>query len=84
MEEFVERKLGDLTIRIDRGTCIGSANCIGVAEDVFVIDDTGICSFQGNPAGIERDRLIEACRVCPVDALYVFDAEGKQLVPEGN
>lgn len=32
-------------------------------------------------ADIERERLIDACDVCPVDALIVTDANGKQLVP---
>ena len=81
MSDFVERKIGDLTIQIDRGVCIGSANCIGVAGEVFEIDDANICAFQAEAADIERERLIEACRVCPVDALIVIDADGKQLVP---
>ena len=81
MEDFAERNIGGLTIRIDRGTCIGSANCIGVAAEVFEIDDTGVCAFGKDQASIEQERLIEACRICPVDALIVFDASGKQLVP---
>lgn len=81
MSDFVERKIGDLTIQIDRGVCIGSANCIGVAGEVFEIDDTGVCAFRQERAAIEPERLIEACRVCPVDALIVVDATGKHLVP---
>ena len=79
--DLVERKIGDLTIRIDRGTCIGTGNCMKVAPEAFEFDAENIVAFQGNPAAIERERLIEACQVCPVDALTVIDADGNQLVP---
>ena len=81
MGDFVERKIGDLTVRIDRGTCIGTANCMKLAPEVLELDAENIIAFRDAPAAIERDRLIEACRVCPVDALIVLDATGNQLVP---
>ena len=81
MGDFVERKIGDLTVRIERDTCIGSANCIKSAPDLFQLDDEKICAFTPNPGNTERDVVLEACRVCPVDALYVIDAAGTQLVP---
>ncbi len=80
-DRFVEREVGDLTIRIDRHTCIGSGSCIKVADEIFQFDDTSVCAFRGDAGAIERDRLIEACRVCPVHALLVFDAAGNRLVP---
>ena len=81
MDDFQERKIGDLTIKIDRGTCIATKNCIKVAPEVFKLDDENISSFIELPGDIEKERLIDACSVCPVNALYVFDNEGKQLVP---
>ena len=81
MSSLVEGKIGDLTIRIDRDTCIGSANCIKAAPEVFELDGEKICAFKGNRGAAEREVVIEACRVCPVDALYVVDAAGQQLVP---
>ena len=81
MGEFVERKLGDLTVRIDRNTCIGSANCIKSSPELFELDGEKICAFRDDPGMVEREVVIEACRVCPVDALYVIDPAGQQLVP---
>lgn len=81
MGEFLERKIGDLTIRIDRGTCIGTGNCMKLGEEVFAFDPEKICTFKDPLVDIERDQLIEACHVCPVDALIVIDAAGNQLVP---
>lgn len=76
-----ERRFGTLTIRIDRGQCIGTANCIKVAGDVFVLDGERTCSFVAQPAEVERERLIEACGVCPVQALTVIDEQDRQIVP---
>ena len=81
MADFVDRKIGDLTVRIDRKTCIGSANCIKVAPGLFQLDSEHVVAFKGEVAPIERDQVIEACQVCPVDALTVLDAAGNQLVP---
>ena len=81
MGEFVERRVGDLTVRIDRNTCIGSANCIKAAPEAFELDNEKICAFKDKPGNVDRDVVIEACRVCPVDALHVIDATGTQLVP---
>jgi ferredoxin len=52
-----------------------------VAPEVFEFDAENICAFKETPGPIERERLIEACDICPVDALIVFDPNGKQLVP---
>jgi len=81
MQDVVERKIGDLTVRIDRLRCIASSNCMEVAPEVFEFDTENICAFKENPGPIERERLIEACDICPVDALSVIDANGEQLVP---
>ena len=81
MSRFVERKVSGFTIKIDRGSCIASANCINAAPDFFELDDERICAFKGRTDGIENEKIIEACSVCPVNALYVFDDGGKQVVP---
>ena len=81
MSDTVERKFGDVTVRIDRDTCIGTGNCIIVAQDVFEFDDQDVCAFVDGPAGDDRAKLIEACKICPVDALILIDETGKQIVP---
>jgi ferredoxin len=81
LADFVERKAGALRVRIDRTTCIGTANCAKVAPEIFVLDDERIVTFREPPGGAPADRVVEACDVCPVDALSVFDEDGRQLVP---
>jgi ferredoxin len=79
--DFEERRVGGVTVRIDRTLCIGTANCAKVAPELFVLDDDRIITFIEPPVEIEPDRAVEACRVCPVDALAAFDADGRPLVP---
>jgi len=81
MSDIVERQISDLIVKIERPSCIGSKNCINAAPDLFELDDKQICSFKENTEGISQDVIVEACSVCPVNALYVYNEKGKQLVP---
>jgi len=79
--DFEERKVESLTVRIDRSTCIGTSNCAKVAPDLFVLDDQRIITFREPATEVAADLAVEACRVCPVNALTAFDAGGRQLAP---
>ncbi|MFG1626140.1 ferredoxin [Kribbella sp. NPDC049227] len=79
--DLTERTIGDLTLRIDRSLCVGFAQCIDESELAFVMpDEDDVVSFN-RPEDETRDRLLQACRACPVEALVVLDAEGNQQVP---
>ncbi|MEX0744330.1 MAG: ferredoxin [Phycisphaeraceae bacterium] len=84
MTDQMHRRIGDLTVRIDRTRCIGSGNCVKLAPELFDLDDSGLATFA-SPADaappVDRTRAIEACAVCPVQALIVVTAAGEQLVP---
>lgn len=81
MDAVVERTVGDWTVRIDRLLCVGFGDCIEAAPELFEFDDEGIVVFREPAPGVERERLMNACDICPVDALSVHDAAGEQLVP---
>jgi len=81
MDDIVERKVSGFIVKIERPTCIGSKNCIKAAPTLFELDEEQICSFKENTEGIEPELIVEACSVCPVNALFVDDQEGNQLVP---
>ena len=81
MSETTEKKIGELTVRIDRSLCIGSANCAKVAGDLFAIDDEDIAVFAPGADTVSADMVLEGCRICPVEALLVTGPDGKQLVP---
>ena len=75
-----ERTVHGLRIRIDRDLCVGFADCIGEAPEAFKLDETGVVVFV-NPGSVERERLIRASDLCPVDAITVWDETGTQLAP---
>jgi len=81
VEENEERRLSGLTIRIERDLCAATQNCIRVAPEVFVLGDDYIVTFVAEPKDIEQDRLIEACAVCPTNALIAINESGERLVP---
>ena len=81
MSESTEKKIGKLLVRIDRSLCIGSANCVKVAGDLFTMDDEDIAVFAPEADAIAEDVILEGCRICPVEALSVTGPDGKQLVP---
>lgn len=74
------RHVGGLTVTIDRLLCVGFGDCIDEAPEAFEFDDEGIAILT-DPASVERERLLRACEICPVDAITVCDADGRQLVP---
>ena len=80
MSDFSERRIGSLTIRIDRHLCVGFGDCIDAAPELFELDDDSIAIFkEGLP---ENEQLaLRACESCPVDALVALDSSGKQVAP---
>ncbi len=80
MTEDQDRLVGDLRIRIDRGLCVGFGDCMEHAAAAFQLDAEGLATFA-RPETVARDALLAACDACPVDAITVWDYDGRQLVP---
>jgi ferredoxin len=78
-----ERAVAGLRIRIDRGLCVGFAECLEAAPEAFLLDPEGIVVFSA-PEKVDRPRLVAACDACPVDALTVWDESGTQIVPKAR
>ena len=76
----MERRVGGLRIRIDRGLCVGFGDCIEAAPGAFSLDADNVAVFE-RPEAVGREELLVACDACPVDALTVWDESGRQLVP---
>jgi ferredoxin len=80
LDDQVERTVGGLRVRIDRALCVGFGECVTEAPEAFALDGEDIVVFL-NPEQVDRERLLRACDLCPVDALTVWDETGKQVVP---
>jgi ferredoxin len=77
---FEERIVHGLRVRIDRSVCVGFGDCAKAAPEGFKLDEDSVAVFV-QPEAVERERLLQACDACPVDAITVWDADGRQLVP---
>ncbi len=77
----MEKTISGLKIIIDKDMCIGTANCIRVAGEVFELDNQKIVTFREDLKEPDQRTLVEACSVCPVNALTAIDAGGNQLAP---
>ncbi len=80
MRSIDTRTVGDLTLRIDRTLCVGFGDCVDAAPEAFELDGENVAAFR-RPEDAARERLLAACRACPVDALVVLDVRGQQIVP---
>ncbi len=81
MAEDEQLHVGGLTIHIERDLCVGFGDCVSEAPGAFQLDDNDQAVFAEDPAAVDREKLIQACDLCPVDALTVWDEEGRQLIP---
>ena len=77
----MEKTINGIKIIIDRDMCIGTANCIKIAGEVFELDNQKIVTFKSDIKEIDQKMLVEACSVCPVNALTAVDENGNQIVP---
>jgi ferredoxin len=77
----MEKTISGLKIIIDQDMCIGTANCIKIAGEVFELDNQKIVTFKSDIKETDQKMLIEACSVCPVNALTAIDGNGNQVVP---
>lgn len=80
MADYDERSVSDLRVRIDRTLCVGFGDCVTGAPEAFLVADDGVVVFVA-PETADPERLLAACDACPVDALTVWDASGRQIVP---
>ena len=76
-----ERDVAGLRVRVDRLLCVGFEDCIGVAPELFELDDEGIAVFRADTSDVDRGTVLSACAACPVDALEVCEPDGARLVP---
>ncbi|CAK7286187.1 MULTISPECIES: ferredoxin [Streptomyces] len=67
-------------LHVDSGRCIGSGMCAGTAPDLFVLDDDRSHPVSEHiPEGEER--ALDAADICPMLAITVQDADGKEIGP---
>jgi len=66
---------------VDRDVCIGAAPCVTIAPNVFQLDEKNIAVVV-DPKGSSDEQILLAAQACPVQAILIFDEDGKQVYPE--
>ena len=79
-EDTRVRDVHGLRVEIDRDLCVGFGDCVDVAPDAFELDDQDVAVFTC-PESVDRERLLRACRECPVDAITARDEDGDVVAP---
>ncbi len=60
-----------MKVVVDMNTCEENAVCMGIAPEVFDVQDDGLHVLQDSPAEDLRDKVEDAARQCPVQAITV-------------
>lgn len=69
----------NLTVAVDRETCIGNGVCVALAPAAFALDQS-MKAVVLNPAGETYDTLFAAAESCPVQAIYL-SSDGEAVYP---
>lgn len=66
-----------MRIHADVGRCQGYGNCAGLDAEHFDLDDDGlVVVVRDTVTAGERDRVAEAVRSCPAEAIWLAGDEG--------
>ena len=63
-----------MRVIVDMSQCESNALCMGVAPDVFQVDDDdNLTVLNETPDESARERVLEAVRVCPKQAISIVE-----------
>lgn len=63
-----------MKVEVDLGACRSYAICVGIAPDVFELDDDGVLVVLSSEAAEgDEDRMREAALACPTQAILLTD-----------
>lgn len=65
---------------VDRDLCIGAGPCVTIAPAVFQLDEENK-AYVVNQKGADDETILMAAQSCPVQAIFVYDEDGKQIYP---
>jgi ferredoxin len=69
-----------MKIVIDRARCVGLGKCVEEAPTVFDLDSQGKAVLL-DPDSADREHILAAARACPLDAITIYEDDGKQIFP---
>jgi ferredoxin len=63
-----------MRVVVNMSQCESNALCMGVAPDIFLVDDDdNLTVLNETPDESARERVVEAVRVCPKQAISIVE-----------
>ena len=75
------RKIGKITITVDRNLCIGAASCVAVAPKTFALDNEAKAIILDTAIEESFETIMDSAKSCPVAAIIIHNESGKQIYP---
>jgi len=74
-QNFTDKKI---TVKVNKGSCIGCGSCIGIAPEVFEFDEDGKSSVKRGVNPIENQHIANAAKkakeMCPANAIDIIES----------
>jgi ferredoxin len=77
-EKYSQRN--EVLVQVDHELCVGFAECVAVAPQVFALNEDGLAVVV-DPDAVDLDALEEAAEVCPVSAILLLGSAGAEVTP---
>ncbi len=68
-------------VRVDKDLCMGAGKCVGHAPRAFAFDENDTSTPLESISTVPDETILEAAKLCPVSAISVFDADGREIFP---
>lgn len=69
-----------MKVKVDRDLCAGIGNCVAIAPKVFRLDTSNKVEVI-DVSSTSEDKIMNAAKSCPLNAIIIEDDEGQQLYP---
>lgn len=69
------------SVEVIREKCIGAASCVALAPETFEMDPEAKAIVKDQHGNSDAD-ILAAAQSCPVNAIILKDAAGKQIWPQ--
>jgi ferredoxin len=67
------------TVRVDKSACISAGKCVGHAPGAFGFDEDDTSTPLPTLGSVPDEVILAAARLCPVSAISVADADGREI-----
>lgn len=67
--------------KVNKELCTSVASCVAIAANTYELDEEGLAQVK-KQNGDPDEVILEAAKSCPVNAILVYDQEGKKIWPQ--